>query len=198
MHHINLIYEDDLSEAVMTKLLMCCDDEFLIHNTYSGHGFGYLKSNIKGFNQASNVLPHFMLTDLDNFECPPQLINEWIDFPVHPKFIFRIAVREVEAWLLADVEGLSNFFKVSSAIFPQQPENEDDPKGKLIQIAKRSRIRSIREDIVPINENAAIGPNYNGRLTEFVYNIWNIKLAMERSKSLKRTFLKLESLKNAE
>lgn len=193
MNYINLVYEDDLSEAVMTKLLMYSSENFCIHNSYSGHGFGYLKSNIKGFNQASKVLPHFMLTDLDNFECPLELIHEWIDFPLHPDFVFRIAVREVEAWLLADIEGLARFFKISEANFPHQPENENDPKQKLIQVAKRSRIRSIKEDIVPINENAAIGPNYNSRMTEFVNNVWNIESAIKRSKSLEKALTKLKN-----
>lgn len=191
MIYINLVYEDDLSEAVMVKLLSHFGDKYFVHNTYKGNGFGYLKSNIKGFNQASVVNPFFMLTDLDNFDCPPTLIGDWINFPVNPHFIFRIAVHEVEAWLLADIEGLSEFLKVSTANFPDFPERESDPKNTLIQLAKRSRIRRIREDVVPINENALIGPNYNGCLIEFVINKWNIDIAMTRSESLRKAFVKL-------
>lgn len=193
MIYINLVYEDDLSEAVMFRLINHFDDKFNVHNTYSGHGFGYLKSNIKGFNQASAVSPYFMLTDLDNYNCPPSLINDWINFPLHSNFIFRIAVREVEAWLLADIEGLSDFFKISPVNFPLSPENEIDPKNTLIQLARRSRIRRIREDVVPINENASIGPNYNGCLMEFVIKKWNIQTALTRSTSLLKAFNKLEN-----
>ena len=193
MIYINLVYEDDLSEAVMFKLINHFGEKYNVHNTYSGHGFGYLKSNIKGFNQASVVSPFFMLTDLDNYNCPPSLINDWINFPLHSNFIFRIAVREVEAWLLADIEGLSEFLKVSPVNFPAFPENEIDPKNTLIRLARRSRIRRIREDVVPINENAAIGPNYNGCLTEFVIRKWNIETALTRSNSLLNAFNKLEN-----
>lgn len=193
MIYINLVYEDDLSEAVMYKLINHFGDKYFIHNTYPGHGFGYLKSNIKGFNQASIVSPFFMLTDLDNYKCPLELINDWIKFPLQSNFIFRIAVREVEAWLLADIEGLSEFLKVSPVNFPGFPENEINPKNALIQLARRSRIRRIREDVVPLNENAAIGPNYNGCLTEFVINSWNIETALTRSKSLFKAFTKLEN-----
>jgi hypothetical protein len=192
MIYINLVYEDDLSEAVMFKLINHFGEKYNVHNTYSGHGFGYLKSNIKGFNQASVVSPFFMLTDLDNYNCPPSLINDWINFPLHSNFIFRIAVREVEAWLLADIEGLSEFLKVSPVNFPAFPENEIDSKNTLIRLARRSRIRRIREDVVPINENAAIGPNYNGCLTEFVIRKWNIETALTRSNSLLKAFIKLE------
>lgn len=193
MIYINLVYEDDLSEAVMFKLINHFGDKYIVHNTYSGHGFGYLKSNIKGFNQASVVSPFFMLTDLDNYTCPPALKKDWINFPLYSNFIFRIAVREVEAWLLSDIEGLSEFLKVSPVNFPVFPENEIDPKSTLIQLARRSRIRRIREDLVPINENAAVGPNYNGCLTEFVYNNWNIETALTRSKSLLKAFKILEN-----
>lgn len=192
MIYINLVYEDDLSEAVMFKLINHFGDKYIVHNTYSGHGFGYLKSNIKGFNQASVVSPFFMLTDLDNYTCPTSLIKDWINFPLHSNFIFRIAVREVEAWLLSDIEGLSEFLKVSTVNFPVFPENEFDPKNTLIQLARRSRIRRIREDLVPINENAAIGPNYNGCLIEFVFYNWKIETALTRSKSFLKAFNKLK------
>ncbi len=195
MIYINLVYEDDLSEAVMTKLVSHFNEKFSIQNSYSGNGFGYLKSNIRGFNQASISTPFFMLTDLDNYKCPPQLIDDWINFPINQNFIFRIAVREVESWLLSDVEGLSGFLKVSQVIFPKEPEIEPDPKNRLIQIAKRSRVRNIREDIVPINENAKIGPDYNGRLIEFVSNKWSIENAIKRSISLRRALDKLGHFK---
>jgi len=193
MIYINLAYEDDLSEAVMSRLLGHFDDKYSIHNTYSGHGFGYLKLNIRGFNQASIVSPFFILTDLDNYECPPALIADWISFPLQPCLIFRVAIREVEAWLLADTKGLSDFLKVPLANFPSEPENEPDPKQTIIRLAKRSRNRKIREDIVPINENATIGPNYNGCLMNFVFHKWNIKNALTRSRSLEKTFFKLKN-----
>ena len=133
-----------------------------------------------------------MLTDLDNYDCPPELINEWMNFKPNPGLIFRIAVREVEAWLLADIEGLAAFFKISSANFPREPEKKSDPKKALIKLAEKSRIRRIKEDILPLNPNASIGPNYNSRLAEFVFNHWNIGSALNRSESLKKAYKKLE------
>ena len=54
----------------------------------------------------------------------------------------------------------------------------------------------MREDIVPINENASIGPNYNGCLMEFVYKNWDIQNAMKRSKSLMRAMTKLSEFQS--
>lgn len=188
---VTLIFEDDLSEAVMTKILMQFSDKYEIHHSYPGQGFGYLKTNIKGFNQASIVHPHFMLTDLDRYECPMALIDDWIDFELADNFIFRIAVCEVESWVLADREALSRYFNVSLTNFPYKPDLEPDPKKTLIQLAKRSNKREIREGIVPINHNATIGPNYNGCLSEFVFKFWSLERAILNSESLKRTYIKL-------
>lgn len=191
MIYVTIIFEDDLSEAVMTKILMQFPGKYDVCQSYSGNGFGYLKANIRGFNQASVVNPHFMLTDLDNYECPVALINDWIDFEMRSNFIFRIAVREVEAWLLADRQGLAKFLNVSIKNLPLNPDLEPDPKNTLIQLAKRSKKREVREDIVPINNNAIIGPNYNGCLSEFIYKTWSIENAILHSESLRRTFEKL-------
>jgi hypothetical protein len=192
MIFVTLVFEDDLSETVMTEILKQFPDKYEIYQSYSGNGFGYLKNNIKGFNQASVVNPHFMLTDLDNYECPMELRNDWISFELKPNFIFRIAVREVESWILADREGLSRFFNTSLINFPTNPDLETDPKNTLIQLAKRSKKRTIKEDIVPINQNAKIGPNYNGCLSEFVFNFWNIENAILHSDSLRRAYEKLK------
>jgi hypothetical protein len=175
----------------MSKILFQFPDKYEIYQSYSGQGFGYLKKNIKGFNQASIINPHFMLTDLDRYECPMALRNDWIDFELKQNFIFRIAVREVESWILADRESLSRYFNVPITNFPTNPDLEADPKNTLIQLARRSKKREIREDIVPITNNATIGPNYNGCLSEFVFKYWRIERAILNSESLKRTYLKL-------
>ena len=87
MIYVNLVYEDDLSEMVMTRLLDNFKGKYSVAYTYPGYGFGYLKKNIKGFNQASKITPYFMLTDLDTYLCPMELINDWIKFPLNSNFI---------------------------------------------------------------------------------------------------------------
>lgn len=191
--YITIIHEDELSEAVMTRLLQQFEDKFEIVHSYPGNGFGYLKKNIRGFNQAAMVNPHFMLTDLDNYPCVIQLKDEWINFDVNRNFIFRIAVREVESWILADRKGIAAYFNIPVVLVPDTPDLLQDPKNTLIQLAKRSRKRVIREDIVPINANASIGPNYNGCLSEFVYKSWDIEQAITRSPSLLKAYNQLKS-----
>ena len=192
---INFVYEDELSEFAMTKLVNSFGNKYYIGNLYNGGGFGYIKKNINGFNEASIATPFFVLTDLDNGICPLSLIDEWLKHPKKPNLIFRVAVREVEAWILADIEGFSHFLGISQTHFPADPESIADPKALLIQLAGRSRKRDVREDIIPINANAKIGPNYNGRLMEFVLGEWNINRAKDRSDSLSRAFNCIENFK---
>ena len=182
---LNLVFEDEISEFVMVKLAEE-SKKYYISNSYSGGGFGYIKKNIGGFNEAAKGCPIFVLTDLDTVDCAPALIEDWLGKSAHPNLIFRIAVREVEAWLLADIEGFSKFTGISEANFRSNTEEIADPKAELLQLVKRCRVRKIKEDILPKNEFAVVGPNYNGRLGEFVMKHWSISRAVKRSDSLKR------------
>lgn len=189
---LNLVFEDEISEMVMVKLAEE-SKKYFVANSYSEGGFGYIKKNISGFNEAARGCPFFVLTDLDTVDCAPTLIEDWLGKSAHPNLIFRIAVREVEAWLLADIEGFSKFTGISETNFRDNPEEIADPKAELLQLMKRCRIRKIKEDILPKNEFAFIGPNYNGRLGEFVMKYWSIDRAMKRSDSLKRAMLHLST-----
>ena len=189
---LNLVFEDQISEFIMIKLAEK-SNKFFIANSYSEGGFGYIKKNIRGFNEAAKGCPFFILTDLDTIDCAPSLITNWLKEPKHTNLILRIAVREVEAWLLADIEGFSKYTGISKVNFNNNPEEIADPKAELLQLIKRCRNRKIREDILPKNEFATIGPNYNGRLGEFVLKHWSINRAMQRSDSLKRAMQHLSA-----
>jgi hypothetical protein len=192
---LNLVFEDQISEFIMKKLADKTK-KYIIANSYSEGGFGYIKKNIRGFNEASKGSPFFVLADLDTVDCAPTLIEDWLKVPVNPNLIFRVAVHEVEAWILADIEGFSKYTGISKANFQIDPDKIEDPKAVLIQLVKRCRNRGIREDILPKNEFATVGPNYNGRLGEFVINHWSISRAMKRSDSLKRAMLHLSNFKS--
>ncbi|MBI4683501.1 MAG: DUF4276 family protein [Nitrospirae bacterium] len=160
--------------------------QFYVSNSYSEGGFGYIRNNIRGFNNAAKGCPFFILTDLDNTDCAPTLINNWIKEPLHNNLIFRVAVREVEAWLLADIEGFSKYTGISEVNLPIASEEIQDPKAELMRLIRRCRKRHIREDILPKDQYAKVGPNYNERLMEFVNKYWSINRAAKRSDSLKR------------
>ena len=108
---IYIATEDELSEQVIIRLVESFDGKFNICSLLRQNGFGYLKSSIRKFIDLSNRFPVIVLTDLDMKTCPPALRDDWFgSITVSNNFLFCVAVREVEAWLLADNEGLSSMF----------------------------------------------------------------------------------------
>ena len=95
-------------------------------------------------------------------------------------------MREVEAWLLGDGERIAEFLGLHVSRIPSQPELLDDPKLTIVNLARRSRRRDIRTDMVPSPESGRqVGPAYTSRLVEFVSH-WRPDAASERCKSLSR------------
>jgi hypothetical protein len=102
----------------------------------------------------------------------------------------RIAVRELEAWLLADPERISGYLGVSVAEIPTDPDSIPDPKHLIVELARKSRRRAIREDMVPIvGSGQPVGPAYTSRMIEFIQNAesgWRPDVAAHNSDSLQR------------
>ena len=110
-----IVCEDQLSEAVMRKMVAGSSSTLIKDIVSLGKkGRGYIKKRINDFNNQ-NALPFFVLADLDKDECAPVLIKSWMRRPLQQNIVFRIAVREVESWLLADTKGFSGrYFRTES------------------------------------------------------------------------------------
>ena len=189
---VSLAVEDDLSDGVLRRVLSHVDRTYAVGTTYGKNGFGYLKSTVHGWNRAAVGKPFVLLTDLDSYACPTALIHDWLRDPLNPNLIFRVAVREVEAWLLADRENFSRFLRVRESAMPNDVETLVDPKATLVSLANRSPVREIRERIAPRRGSTAKqGPDYNGCLLGFVDKTWSISAASVQCRSLARTVEKL-------
>lgn len=190
---IDVAVEDQLSEQVVLKLLEVANRSFHVGTTYRRGGFGYLRRTINGWNAAAKGRPFIVLTDLDDGKCPSALIAEWLTSDIHPNLIFRIAVREVEAWLLADSENLATYLRISAKHLPGDPDSLSDPKASLIDLAKRSRASDVRANLVPRpGSTAKQGPGHNEFLGAFVQRKWDVRAAAEQSRSLKRALSRIE------
>jgi len=184
---INLVFEDALSEAVLKEMLKQSQRPFLVGSCSNKKGFGDIKNSLPAYNNAAKGMPYLVLTDLDNAECPLVIISEWLTQPKHPNLLFRIAVKEVEAWLLAHREAFAEFLGISVSLIPANVDEIPDPKQLLIYLAKKSKKRSLRDAIVPErNSTAKIGKDYNGQLIQFVQNNWQVEAAQVNSRSLQR------------
>lgn len=183
---VNIAVEGELDEAVLKRLLAAVD--IGIANVYGKRGKNNLKENVSRFNQAAQYGKWVILVDLNNdAECPPPFVDSWLPSR-NQSLQFRVAVRTIEAWLLAERDEIARFLAVSKQRIPLYPENEGIPKRTLINIARHSRSKAIRTDIVPRSGSTAIqGPGYTTRLIEFAIRFWNPESAARNAPSLKRS-----------
>jgi len=193
---VNIAVEDELTESLLTKLLSVIPNPYATRTIYNRGGNGYLRRNVNGFNLAARGVPFLIGTDLDRYDCPPALIQDWLLRPKHHNLLLRVAVRESEAWVLADKENFAKFLGIRPVQIPDDVENIRDAKRELIRLASSARSRRIREDICPPpHSTRAVGPNYNARLAAFVQNAWDPNSARQRATSLGRTIDRLVEFK---
>jgi hypothetical protein len=190
---IILAVEDSLSEAVARKILNQCTTQFIVTNCLGHKGAGYLKQKINDFNKVAKTLPILILTDQDH-GCPPEKIYRWLPQKANHNLIFRIAVMEIESWIMADRKAISSFLSVPLSKFPMNVDSIPNPKEYLISVARKSRLKKLVSDLVPKpGATAKIGPNYNGCLSDFIRSKWDIRNALPHSESLLRAFRKLDN-----
>lgn len=186
--YINAVYEDAISFAVIKQLLKCSSRPFVIDDQYCKNGSSYIKNKIHAFHKAARYQPFIILLDADAETCPLTVLNKTISEELrHTNCIFRIVVREIETWLLADCKGLSIFLGVPLNKIPRDVENISDPKRLITTLARNSTKRLIREGIAPPpGSTAHTSAEYNVLLSQFVKNQWNIEAAADNSESLRR------------
>jgi len=168
---------------------------------YGRNGKDHLRQRIANYNQAARLSPWVVLVDLDHdAECAPPLRSAWLP-ALSPHMCLRVAVRQVEAWLLADRERLAKFLSVSTSRIPHNPESVEHPKNTLVEIARYSRRRDIREDMAPRpGSGRSVGAAYTARLIEFVISKrtgWRPEVAARYSDSLNRSLRCLRRIKTS-
>lgn len=194
---VNVLVEGITDEAVVRRLLeyvgLTCG------TVYGKSGKGPLLQRLPNYNQAARFAPWLVVVDLDqDAECAPPFVRSVLPNPAGGMQL-RVAVRAIEAWLLADAERLAAFLGIRAVRIPPHPDAELDPKATLINLARRSRRRAMREDIVPREGSGSrVGPGYAGRLIEFVTATewsWRPDVAAQHSDSLRRCVEALQALR---
>ncbi|MBN9047036.1 MAG: hypothetical protein J0H18_15415 [Rhizobiales bacterium] len=196
MSFIYLAVEDELSEEVGLKLIRDILGTNWSFRVLRNGGFGYLKSKLESFVEMSRHYPVLMITDLDAEVCAPRLLEKWFNRLEKPdNFVFRVAVREVESWVLADAIDFAGYLGIKQSMIPPNPDELHDPKATLINIARKAK-KSLRLDIVP--ERGALakqGLGYNRALCQFVREQWDCRRAASNSESLSRACTKVAELR---
>src|SRR5262245_45878090 len=186
-----LAVEDTLSEAVSTKILASLGID--ISQRLGLKGKGYLQSKAPSLNQTAKGFPVFMLTDQDApSQCPPQLVQDWTKGARNARFFLRVAVMEVESWIMADRRGFADFLSIPFNRIPEDTDVILRPKEFLVSLARLSKKTRLRQEIVPLpGATSKVGPGYNSRLGECVHSRWSVNRAASVSVSLQRPLAQL-------
>ena len=191
---IDLLVEGVIDETAARKIIRFCGHQ--PGRVFGKQGWRYIRDKLAGFNTRARygtpllVIIDFMDTDLS---CPPE-IHQWLP-NASSRLLLRAVVREIESWLLADRQSIANYLGISLNLVPANPEQLPDPKQTLVNLARRSRNRRIRIDIVPRPRTSGIvGPGYTQRMQEFIQNHWHIDQAASTASSLQRCLHRLQNL----
>ncbi len=190
-----LVFEDELSGAILRRLVSEVRPQLAVDRAITTHGNARLLAGVAKYVGMSRAgFPHIVLTDLDNYHCPPELLDHWRVPPLPGLMLFRIAVREVESWVMADRSGFAALVGITLAKVPMVPDALEDPKQTLLNLVRRSRRSALKHDMLPTQGSvASIGPFYNDILGRFVREKWNITEAVKHSQSLRKAVLRLGS-----
>lgn len=192
---ITAAVEGLIDEAVAQRMIEHVGG--MIGPVHGHQGKDYLRRSLGGYNQAARFAPWLVLIDLNSdAECAPALREGLLSFEA-AMLRLRIAVREIEAWLLADRERFARFLSVP-ANATQAPEAQLDPKRIVVELARRSKRKDVRADIVPRpGSGRREGPGYASRMIEFVQDKqrgWRPEVAALHADSLRRCLAALRTL----
>ena len=116
---------------------ICVEVNLEIAAVHGERGKGRLDRSLGGYNAAARHLN----TDAG---CAPYLRERLLATP-SPGMVFRIAVHEVESWLMADQVSFARYFSVSEGLLTRDPESVRHPKEHLVNVVRRSRYLQHRQ-----------------------------------------------------
>ncbi len=199
---IDIVGEDSVTQAIIARLVRAIRPDLAIKNRLPARG-GQIRRLAPSYNNLNT--PVFLLTDLDQYPCPPSLLKDWFgEGGIKAHMLFRVAQEEAETWLMADRVGFSNWLNVSTELIPQ-PTIIDAEKGiaeiilpikpslfLMRSIASQSPNSDLREHLTP-KLGAKKGPGYNVAMLHFIEKIWSFEDASNNSTSLAGTIDRLRN-----
>jgi hypothetical protein len=195
MNGFCLLVEGLLDETVGRRLIRHLGGR--VHQVYGKNGWTWIRDNIAGFNGMAQEVPLLVLVDLmdTEFDCPVPVLENWVHSPSEHLF-FRLVVPEVESWLLADRGHIAQFLGRPKRDIPRSPEDLQDPKRRIINLARGSRYERIVRTLVPDDPTATEGSAYTSELRKFVNEHWDPDVAAQNAPSLRRCVRAVETFLN--
>ena len=159
-------------------------------------GSANLDKLIPGLARTTIHNPWVVFRDSDG-RCPVELRAALLESRSRPHdggFELRLACSMTESWLLADAEGFADYFDISAKKIPDRPDELPHAKRELLRLCQSSRSRLTRDDMV--RTDGSPGPLYVIHLNTFAREHWDIAKAQECSPSLRRTVMRLRSMRS--
>lgn len=191
------IFCEGYIDAVVLRYIIENRTNMTIGVDVHSRGKGYIEERLRSLNRSAQGHPIIVLLDQDGEDdCPNVQTARMLGGAVrNENLLVRFAKLEIESWIMADRESLAMFLDVGVGRIPEQVERVDNPKQTLVNIARQSRSRQIRDAIVPSASSAAsVGPLYNMELSRFVRTNWRLNVACEGSQSLRRSLERIIEL----
>ncbi len=154
----------------------------IIRNAGGGNKFWLIAAR---YNEAGRNTPVMGLADLEQELCAPLLLARKLPYK-SAGFHLRIAVRMMESWLLADRQAMARFLKVPINALPIDPDGEVHAKRALVDIARKSTSKNIRDALVPDDSGGVVGPDYTATMSKFIEQHWRVSVARKTSPSLEK------------
>lgn len=194
---ISVVAEDLLTQAVLHKCIAEYLPEHSIVRSEVKGGRGNVQRQLRAYAALAARIPVLIGVDLDGDGCAPGLLASWaMSYSPDPRLLIRVAVREVESWVLADRKQIARLIRAQSDDITRDPDALDDPKLFFLTLARATPDMELKSDLVPRNFgiHPRIGPAYNPRMCKFVQEKWRPHVAERRSKSLARTLDAIRAL----
>lgn len=176
--------EGRLDEVVARKLLR--DASASCTSVQGFKGKAWIDANASKLVTAGRGHPVLVIRDLDQDGCVVDLRRK-LDDGTGRFARVRIAVRAIEAWILADRDAIAAALGVGLARIPDEPDALADPKRALVAVAQASKSAQVRRAVLPRERSgSSTGSGYNDFLTSVVREDWSPERAQARSPSLQR------------
>lgn len=193
---IDLLVEGLIDEIVARRILVSLNLE--TGTVFGKRGCAYLRQKAYGISRRA-LSGQRVLILADEMDVEGECVSQKkarILSPVPAGCCVRLAVREVEAWMLASRGEIAVALGVAAAQIPENPDALIDPKRELVNIARRSRRSQIVRDLVPREGvGAPVGTGYVEFVDRFMNGSWDIDSARSVSSSLDRAVREIQSLK---
>lgn len=175
-------YMESVFLPVVLDQIGRADLQPIIRNAGGGSKFWLVAAR---YNDAGKHTTVMGLADLEQAQCASSLLASKLPHK-SAGFHLRLAVRMLESWLLADRQAMARFLKVPIGALPIDPDGEAHAKRVLVDIARKSTSKTIRDALVPDDSGGVVGSDYVATMSKFIQQHWHVSVARKTSPSLEK------------